>query len=258
MKKLSEILGYAPIDIHSHFNHGVLGDVLRGEDAVAQRSDLDFLFSEYENIGIECGAFSTYASVLRGDRIPEENDYLWELAHKDERIYQWVVLHPEVEKTFEQAKRMLGDRKVLGIKLHSRCQGYDIEAHGDKLFSFANEMGATVVIHPDKTEILPDFCNKYPNMRLILAHLEGPLHVNAIKKAKYGNLYTDTSGGASSRNNALEYAVREIGADKILFGTDTYSAAFQAGRVALARISDEEKKMILRDNALRLFPHAFK
>ena len=74
MKKLSEILGYAPIDIHSHFNHGVLGDVLRGEEEVAQKSDLDFLVSEYGNIGIECGAFSTYASVLRGDRIPEEND----------------------------------------------------------------------------------------------------------------------------------------------------------------------------------------
>ena len=258
MQKLSEILGYAPIDIHSHFNHGVLGDVVRGEEEVAQKSDLDFLFGEYENIGIECGAFSTYASVLRSDRIAEENDYLWHLAHKEEKIYQWVVLHPEQEKTFEQARKMLGDRKVLGIKLHSRAQGYDIEKHGDKLFSFANEMGATVVIHPDRTEILPDFCNKYPNMRLILAHLEGPLHVNAIKKAKHGNMFTDTSGGASYRNNVIEYAVQTIGAEKILFGTDTYSAAFQAGRIAFARISDVEKRMILRDNARRLFPHAFK
>ena len=26
MKKLSELLGYSPIDIHSHFDNGVVGD----------------------------------------------------------------------------------------------------------------------------------------------------------------------------------------------------------------------------------------
>jgi predicted TIM-barrel fold metal-dependent hydrolase len=55
----------------------------------------------------------------------------------------------------------------------------------------------------------------------------------------------------------VEYAVKTVGAEKILFGTDTYSAAFQTGRVAFARISDEDKKKILRDNAIKLFPRAF-
>ena len=256
MLRLSEILGYAPIDIHSHFNHGVLGDVVRGDQEIAHQSSLPFLFGEYENIGIECGAFSTYSSVLRNDRIVEENDYLWDLVHKEKRMYQWVVLNPEQEKTFEQARKMLGDKKVLGIKIH-RAHGYDTEVYADKIFSFANEMGATVVMHPDKMEKMVDFCDKYPNMRLIIAHLEGTYHADVIKKAKHGNIYADTSGGASYQNNALEYSVSAVGAEKILFGTDTYSAAFQAGRIALSRISDEEKRLILRDNARRLFPWAF-
>jgi predicted TIM-barrel fold metal-dependent hydrolase len=48
-----------------------------------------------------------------------------------------------------------------------------------------------------------------------------------------------------------------VGAEKILFGTDTYSAAFQASRIAFARISDEDKRLILRENAKKLFPEAF-
>lgn len=43
----------------------------------------------------------------------------------------------------------------------------------------------------------------------------------------HGNVYTDTSGIASSRNKIIEYAVNRIGSEKILFGTDTYSAAFR-------------------------------
>ena len=70
-------------------------------------------------------------------------------------------------------------------------------------------------------------------------------------------MYTDTSGGASSKNNIVEYAVERIGSKKILFGTDTYSFAFQFGRIALSSLSFEDKENILWKNATELFPKAF-
>ena len=258
MQKLSEILGYAPIDIHSHFNHGVLGDVQRDEvQGRYSSSELDFLKGEYDNIGIEWGGFSTYASVLRYDSIVQENDYLREVSLANDYVYQWVVVHPLQEETFLQARRLIGDKKVLGIKLHPYFHKYCIEDYADKIFSFADELGAVVVMHPDKMGSMAGFCNKYPNMKLIIAHLGGQEHVDAVLNAKHGNIYVDTSGRASNANNVVEYAVEHIGADKILFGTDTYSAAFQAGRIALARISDGDKRLILRDNAVEMFPWAF-
>jgi len=51
----------------------------------------------------------------------------------------------------------------------------------------------------------------------------------------------------------VEYAYSRVGADRILFGTDTYSAAFQRGRIEFALIPREDKQKILRDNSLRLF-----
>ena len=70
---------------------------------------------------------------------------------------------------------------------------------------------------------------------------------------KNGNVFLDTSGAASSRNNIIEYAVSQVGSDHILFGTDTYASGFQRGRIEYALITDEDNKKILRENAVRLF-----
>ena len=54
----------------------------------------------------------------------------------------------------------------------------------------------------------------------------------------------------------IEWAVREVGADRILFGTDTplYAASMQRARIDLADIDDTVKRRILRENAQALLP----
>ncbi len=46
-----------------------------------------------------------------------------------------------------------------------------------------------------------------------------------------------------------------MGSERILFGTDTYAAGFQRGRIEYAQISDADKENILVNNAVRLFGH---
>jgi predicted TIM-barrel fold metal-dependent hydrolase len=104
---------------------------------------------------------------------------------------------------------------------------------------------------------MPTFANRYPDMKLIIAHLASMEHVDAIRCAENGNIYTDTSGGASNMNAIVEYAVAQVGSEKILFGTDTYACAFQYGRIALSQLSREDKENILYRNAVRMFPWAF-
>ena len=116
---------------------------------------------------------------------------------------------------------------------------------------------AAVLTHPPAAEqmaALIPFADRHPDMKLILAHLGSVAHVDAMVRAANGNILTDTSGIASSKNNVVEYAVERAGADRILFGTDTYAPGFQRGRIEYARIPDADKIRILRDNALRLFP----
>ena len=55
------------------------------------------------------------------------------------------------------------------------------------------------------------------------------------------------------------YCSEAIGAEKILFGTDTplYFAAMQKARIAYAEIDDDAKQKILHDNAAALLGDAW-
>ncbi|MBE6953569.1 MAG: amidohydrolase [Ruminococcaceae bacterium] len=252
------LFSHAPIDIHSHFNHGSPYDD-RGTPEETHNRNLSFVKAGYDHIGVCAAGMSTFASVLtHPECVVEENRYLNDLVNRTDWMYQWVVIDPRQPETYRQAEEMLPERKTLGIKIHPTYQDYDIRDHGDALFSFAARYKATVLMHPQYIEDMAAFADRYPDMNLIIAHLGSIEHVDAVAAAQYGNIYVDTSGGASSLNNILEYAAGRIGADKILFGTDTYSCAFQFGRIALSVLPQEEKEKILFGNAMRLFPRAFR
>ena len=239
------------IDIHSHYNHGVRHD--SGVNPIYQ-CDLEFLKNTYEAANVSIGCFSSFSSVLASEDVVEENDYNFQLSQQFDWFYNWVVIEPRIEKTFQQAKEYIKNNKCVGIKIHPPLHEYPITDYADKIFSLAAEYGTVVLMHPDNMPAMPSFADKYRDMRLIIAHLGTGEHVDAIANARYGNIYTDTSGSASINNNVVEYAIKRVGSEKILFGTDTYSTAFQRGRIEYAPISQKDKLNILRDNALREFP----
>lgn len=245
-------LDHAPIDLHCHFNHGSPYDCAQRE---IHRCDYDFVRQQHARAGVFQVGMTTFASVCgHSECIYEENRYLYDLSREQSWIYPWVVVDPRREETYRQAEEMLPQPRVLGIKIHPDYHGYDIREYGDELFAFASRHKAFVLMHPQHIPHMPAFADKYPDMKLIIAHLGSIEHVDAIANAKHGNIYTDTSGGASSFNNILEYAVQRLGSERIFFGTDNYSYPFQFGRVALSALTQEQKENILYKNALREFP----
>ena len=242
------------IDSHTHINHGS-----RLDSSPSDRfydAGLEYLTKLNFSCNIGTMLCSTFSSVLSTEEVEKENEYLYDLSDKVDHLYQWVVIDPRNKKTYEQADRMLDGPKCVGIKLHPPCHGYALDEFGNALFSFANERKAIVQIHP---EISPDyilpFANKYKDTTFIMAHMctweQG--NENAIANAEYGNVYLDTSGNASSKNKGIETVVENVGSERILFGTDTYAAGFQRGRIEYALIDDIHKENILRHNAARLF-----
>ena len=193
------------------------------------------------------------ALVDRTDAV-QANEDMFKLVQEIPNLYQWVVIDPLNEKTFEQAERMLKSQKCIGIKLHPVLHKFSIEEYGNKIFSFAEKHFAIIQIHPEKAAdyILP-YANAFPNVTFIMAHLGGLGHINAIRDAKHKNVYADTSGKASLKNMLIEYAVSQVGSDRILFGTDTYAAGAQRGRIEYSLISEQDKENILFNNAKKLF-----
>ncbi|MBI2441317.1 MAG: amidohydrolase family protein [Lentisphaerae bacterium] len=181
-----------------------------------------------------------------------------------DELCQWAVVDPLKPETYSQALDMLVSPKCVGVKIHPEEHGYPIREHGRKIFEFAETHDIVLQSHSgDKNSMPADFLtlvNDFPGVRIIIAHLgyawDGDMthQVRALAASKHGNLFSDTSSAKQITSGFLEWAVRELGADRILYGTDTplYFAPMQRSRIDQADLRAGEKQAILRDNARRL------
>ena len=187
-------------------------------------------------------------------------------AARIEGLLQWVILHPDVPRTFEQAETMLRQDQCMGIKLHPEEHQYPVREQGAAMFELAARHDAVVLVHSGDPFSLPsDFlpwADEYPNITLLLAHLgngggaagDPTMQVRAIQASRHGNVLVDTSSARSMLPGLVEWAVAEVGAEKILFGSDTplYSVSMQRARIDHAEISETDKQAILYKNARRV------
>lgn len=196
------------------------------------------------------------------------NEEARRVVDRHDGLLQWVIVHPLQPQTFDQARRMLQLPKCVGIKIHPEEHCYPIAKHGSTIFKLAAQLGAVVLAHSGEAHSLPmdflPFADAFPRVKLILAHLGNSgaggtsveLQVGAIQASQHGNVLVDTSSMASILPRLIEWAVGEVGADHVLYGSDTplYFAPAQRARIDRADLSDVDKRMILRGNAERLLP----
>lgn len=180
-------------------------------------------------------------------------------------LKQYVVINPLQPETYAQADDLLLQPKCVGIKIHPEEHGYPIREHARPIFEFAARHRAILLTHSsEKNSLAADFipwANEFPEVRLILAHIgcggDGDLthQVRAIQQSRQGNVFADTSSARSITPGLIEWAVREVGADRVLFGTDTplYHAAMQRARIDHADLPVDARRRILWENAVQLF-----
>jgi predicted TIM-barrel fold metal-dependent hydrolase len=252
------------IDVHGHYGRydrgqaDVVNDFMTGDAAVVVR--------RARQANTRLTVVSPLQALLpRGGGDPVAgNDDAFRVVAQTDGLLQWVVIDPTRPRTCEQADQMLRAPHCVGIKIHPEEHVYPIAEHGRALFAFAAERRAVVLAHSsEKYSLAADyvkFANDYPEMRLILAHIgcgwDGDLthQVRAIQQSRHGNVFADTSSARSITPNLIEWAVREVGAERILYGTDTplYFAPMQRARIDHADLPERDRRLILRDNAVRL------
>lgn len=253
------------IDVHAHY----------GRYYRAQQSTLVNEFSSADAAtvaarGRQCGTEITIVSPLLGLMPRGEcdaaagNEEANQLIPRISALRQWVIIDPRNPQTYEQARRMLPLPHCVGIKIHPEEHLYPINDHARAIFEFVAEHSAVVLAHSGEENSLPEdflpWADEFPEMTLILAHIgcgwdgDRTHQVRAAAASRHGNIYADTSSANSILPGLIEWAVQEIGAEKVLYGTDSplYFAAMQRARIDQAEIDDDDKRKILRENALRL------
>jgi len=198
------------------------------------------------------------------------------------RIFGYAIYDPNFpEDSLQSAKEYLTIDGFIGIKIHPAMHTYAVD--GEKynpLWRYAVDNNVPVLSHTwDATlqttypyELVPNqiyaqpkligrVAQRYPEAKIIMAHAGGRYrgHLQAIEVAqRYENVYVDICGSTISFG-LIEWLVKEIGANKILYGSDLTWNEPRAhlSRVLGAKITLDEKNYILSLNASNLFKFNF-
>jgi uncharacterized protein len=257
------VLTRRAIDVHGHFGHydrgpGALVDSL-------MTGSIELVRERAQAVGVEYTVVSALRALMPyGGDVLRGNDDAVAAAEQYSDVLFWAVVDPRLPETYRQAEELLAHPRCKGLKFHPVQHYYEIKQYGAALFEFANAHQSVVLTHSGDPGSFPEdfvpFANQYPAVRLILAHLgndsQGNLtrQVYALKHSRHSNVYIDTSSSRSMFSGLFEWAVGEVGHERLMFGTDTplYFTASQKARIEYAAIDDTAKQAILWDNAAQL------
>lgn len=174
--------------------------------------------------------------------------------------YEYV--NPAHANALDVLKRGVEERGVIGMKLwvatfcddprvhplFEQCIAYNIPI---LIHSFVKTVGQ-LEFESTGTQVR-NIAQRYPEAKIIMAHLGANCYhgIKAIRDCK--NVSVDFCGSIYRRDD-LDYTVKMIGSDRVLFGTDMPgSFTMSYGQVLEAELSDRQKEDILYHNAVKLF-----
>ena len=196
------------------------------------------------------------------DKIKHDNNVALELKEYYGDFYiPGFHIHPEfIEESIAEIDFMKknGFRIIGELVPYKMGYSYYNSPELGKLVDYATEKGMIISIHtmPDEDD-LDAFLFAHPNATIIAAHpgeLKRLLR-NIERLKRYPNYYLDLSGSGMARHGMIKRVIDEVGANRILFGSDfpiCNPAMFLGGVLLDDLISQKDKQLILAENAKRL------
>ena len=210
-----------------------------------------------------------YVSSL-GTCFPDEDEIL-ELNHETQRFIQdypnlirgYCYVNPRLNNSVDTLRKGIEDQSMSGMKLWvstfcddpkvfplvEKCIDYDVPVLIHAFYKAVDQLefeslGANVA----------GLAKRYPEAKLIMAHLGANSYTQIKPVRGFKNVSVDISGSLFRRDE-IDYVKNQIGAHRILFGTDMPGANFWVnfGQIEEADLTEEEKQEIYYKNAMKLF-----
>lgn len=188
-------------------------------------------------------------------------------AFTEGAVISFGGIHPECEN-YKEILKEIKNLGLKGIKLHPDYQDtYFNDIRYKRIISYAAELGLIISVHAGQDPKCPDNIHCTPAMaeevlnevepeKLVLAHMGGNELWSEVEERLVGrNVYFDT-GVILDRMPQEQFLrmVREHGADRIVFGTDS-PWADQKKFVEILKempLEEEERNQIFAGTAVKL------
>jgi hypothetical protein len=210
-------------------------------------------------------------------RLQRRNAWTCEVGREHPALIPFIGLDPcmtEDELLGEiETRRAEGAR---GIKLHPAAQRfYPSDERLAPVYSRATQLGWPVIFHsgafaigPASTtqaslEHFPPLLKSFPDLTVVLGHMGfGEFDTCAEIAAEFPNAMFDccfvvngTEPSPSISDDEAAAGFRRVGIDRVMFGSDYpwLDPALDAARIERLPLEKQEKRAVLRDNAVRVF-----
>jgi predicted TIM-barrel fold metal-dependent hydrolase len=245
-------------DLHCHFN-GFAGRTV--EESVAELIRLG------DRMGIERFCIYMGRAFVENPnpaQLREANDLvLRALNHWRDRLFGFAYLSPNyVQESLQEFDRCVRDGPMVGIKLWvaKRCNAPEL----DPIIERAAALNAVIFQHTwHKTNgnlpgestpaDLAELAVRHPKVPIICGHTGGNWEVGIRTVRALPNVSVDLAGSDPTSGFA-EMAVRELGAQRVIYGSDSggRSLASQLAKVQGSTVPEAAKRLILGENLQRM------
>ncbi|MGC1244449.1 MAG: amidohydrolase family protein [Chryseosolibacter sp.] len=259
----------------SHY-HGFL----TGSDPIKQHHEMMFYV---ERMGIERAISVDIGGTLQDpiDPMPHDKEQLEILKRNKDKISGIIPIDPgfpdescaKMEKWIRNGP-CIGIKYVGGNKLGITCD----HPNNDKIIRLAAALNAVIYVHTwikvggtprypgganlpgESTPMnLAVLAQRFPDVRMICGHSGGDWELGARAIRPYENVFFEFSG-ADPQSGSVDYAVNELGADRIVWGGHGPSRSFstELSKVLDASISHADRMKIFGGNYRRLAADIFR
>lgn len=249
-------LGWRIVDAHAHLGPTV-GFYIPTPDAASMVAMMDRLGIRTTCIASHLAVNADYA---RG------NDQTAEAVQRfPVRLFGYVVPNPRYpEAVLPELCRGFDVLGLRAIKLHPTFQNYSVlDPACEPIWHFAEERNAVILSHTWEADPrcrpahFAELAQKHPGARFLLGHSGGTLggKREAVEVVKaHPNVYLEICGSMLTCAE-LEWMVTEVGAERVIYGTDSpwLDPRFMLGKVAYANLAVEQMRLILGENIAGLF-----
>jgi predicted TIM-barrel fold metal-dependent hydrolase len=183
-----------------------------------------------------------------------------EIATAPDRLIGFCAVNPwDGDAAVAEMRRCVEDLGFKGVKLHPTIHGYRLGDRGlvDPIFAAARDLGIIVTSHgaSDLYNNPAEFgaiAGAFPEVPLLMVHMgyfwECDLAIEM--SGKHENLYLDTSRAPIFE---IMQAVREIGPEKVIWGTDSPFVDYEIEFTKMSRIKDSAAyELVVGGNITRL------